>query len=597
MPALSDLLNNLSSFQYYKGYGNFTQKSIPYGNDRPGGGDSGQPYITRNIGQTWNVAHDGTMPIGVIGTAERTLADVQRIGKFFLDAPNGPIFLAKQVGLQLSNPKLEQPKNASVPSTGISGLPERIKQDVGPTRVYNLGVNTLAQIGTVAFGEHFDRHGLSPNMDEKDKYFSIVKENNQDPMNSAVNFDAGNRLVRYTANLLDSRQLTIDSYKGGPGSVYGIGDTTINRYTDTIGNSAPTQVPINNFTPLKMVDLVKIGRDGIFINSSGNDNETAFNVKQQDFRELKNNLYKAGLPQTDYATQNIGRRIGRGNPGAPGIDRSDYSVSLPGTQDTINQLSLFYAASPPGTDSSIFDLNSGKVVNAPQVRDIIKFRIEAIDNDNPAYSVWMVFRATITDFNDNTDATWESYKYNGRGENFFIYDGANCNYSFGFTIAAQSRDEMKPLYQKLNYLKSNLHPDYNGANKMRGPLIKLTIGDYIYRQPGLISSLNISIPNESYWEIALNEPEGGKDATMHEVPMVLKVTMNFIPIYDFLPRKGASTPFISVNGRKSPSDPLSPPAPNNWLADSGILNNNDGTPRYTPMQDKIGSVRKKIKNV
>jgi len=143
MPALTDLLNNLSSFKYYKGYGNFTQKSIPFGNDRPGGGSSGQPYITRKIGQTWDIANDGTMPIGIIGTTERSVADVERIGKFFINAPNGPIFIAKQVGLQLSNPKLEQPKNASIPSTGLSGLPDRIKQDVGSTRVYNLGVNTL----------------------------------------------------------------------------------------------------------------------------------------------------------------------------------------------------------------------------------------------------------------------------------------------------------------------------------------------------------------------------------------------------------------------------------------------------------------------
>jgi hypothetical protein len=596
MPALTDLLNNLSSFKYYKGYGNFTQKSIPFGNDRPGGGSSGQPYITRKIGQTWDIANDGTMPIGIIGTTERSVADVERIGKFFINAPNGPIFIAKQVGLQLSNPKLEQPKNASIPSTGLSGLPDRIKQDVGSTRVYNLGVNTLAQVGTVAFGNHFDRHGLSPNMDENDKYYRIVSVNNQDSSNSKINSDAGNRLVRYTANLLDSGQTTIDSYKGGPGSVYGIGNTTIYRSVDTIGNNSPTQTPINNFTPLKISDLAKIGRDGIFINSAGNDNQTTFDVTKQDFRELKNTLYRAGLPQSDYTTQNLSTRIGRGNPGRSGLDRSDYSVSLPGTQDTINQLSLFYSSMPPGTDSNIFDLNSGKVVNAPQVRDIIKFRIEAIDNDNPAFSVWMVFRATITDFNDNTDAMLESYKYSGRGENFYIYDGASSNFSFAFTIAAQSRDEMKPLYQKLNYLKSNLHPDYNGANKMRGPLIKLTIGDYIYRQPGWISSLNISIPNEAYWEIALNEPEGGKDANMHEVPMVLKVSMNFIPIYDFLPRKGASTPFISVNGRKSPSDPLSPPAPNNWLADSGITKNNDGTSRYTSLQDKISAARKKVLN-
>lgn len=79
------------------------------------------------------------------------------------------------------------------------------------------------------------------------------------------------------------------------------------------------------------------------------------------------------------------------------------------------------------------------------------------------------------------DARWNECSYVGRGESFYTYDGFRNVVSFEFTIAAMSRMEMKPLYQKLNYLRSKLWPDYK-ANKMRGNLVQLTIGDYIKLQ-------------------------------------------------------------------------------------------------------------------
>lgn len=596
MPSLKDLLNVVPNFDYYSGGpGNFAEKNIPFGDDQPGGGSSGQPYIVKQEGFQWSPSNfdDGTVRLGIVGATTRTAADVLRIGKFLTDVPRGPLFIAKQVGLQLSNPKLEGLFNAPKTPAGdtllsqVTSLPTRIAETIGTTRTYNLGLNTLAQVGISAFGGHAYRHGLTPDMDDSQKYLSITQVNNIDKSNGTVSINSANRLVRYTANLSDSGQLTIDSYQGGPQSVFGIGTTTIQRSVDTIGNSSVTQVPINGFTPIKISDLAKIGRDGILVTSGGTD----FNTKTQDFRALKNTLYNAGLPSTDYPTLNIGTRISRGNPGAPGQDRSNYSNSLLGTQDLINKLSLFYASAPPGTDSQIIDLNSGEVVNAPQVRDIIKFRIEAIDNDNPAYSVWMVFRAFISEFHDSHTQTLDSHTYTGRGEDFYTSEKTNRQISFNFKIVAQSRDEMKPLYQKLNYLISCLYPDYNTSNKMRGSLIKLTVGDYIYRQPAWISSLDIGIPQEANWEIALQEPNNGVDADMHEVPMLLDVSITVIPIHDFLPRKGASTPFISVNGRKSPSDPLSPPAPNNWLADSPVTKGSDGNLKYTPLSDKVSAAR------
>ena len=55
--ALVELVTNLENFYYYqsKGYvgglGNFSAKSLPYGQDQPAGGWSGQPYIKVPIPQ------------------------------------------------------------------------------------------------------------------------------------------------------------------------------------------------------------------------------------------------------------------------------------------------------------------------------------------------------------------------------------------------------------------------------------------------------------------------------------------------------------------------------------------------------------------
>jgi hypothetical protein len=94
------------------------------------------------------------------------------------------------------------------------------------------------------------------------------------------------------------------------------------------------------------------------------------------------------------------------------------------------------------------------------------------------------------------------------------------------------------MYKKLNYLASTLAPDYNNAGFMRGNLVRLTLGGYLYEQPGFISSLTYTIPQESTWEIAI-DAKGGADSTVKELPHMIQVTgLSFTPIHTFLPQKG-----------------------------------------------------------
>ena len=125
--------------------------------------------------------------------------------------------------------------------------------------------------------------------------------------------------------------------------------------------------------------------------------------------------------------------------------------------------------------------------------DLIKFKFESIEYDGRAITPF-IFRAFITSLSDSHTAEWSPLKYVGRGENFYNYQGFTRGLSFGFKIAAQDETEMKMLYRKLNFMISQLYPDYNNSGFMRSPLINLTIGDYIVRQPGFLASVTVTVP-------------------------------------------------------------------------------------------------------
>ena len=213
-------------------------KSLKYGKDRPGGGDSGQPYQKVDINKVDSGFNrfrmtnfdDGLVRGGVVGAVNASIVDTLRIGKFLKDFPKGPLFITKQVGLQLTNPIIEHktnfPTNKPTREQGlfnnignfISNIANRILNAVGPTRIYNLGINTLAQIPVNAFGQHIQRHGFTPRRNDDNLYFKVVQYNNN---------EGNNRLTNLRSILGNTRN--INTYLGGPSSIYGIGTTIIQR--------------------------------------------------------------------------------------------------------------------------------------------------------------------------------------------------------------------------------------------------------------------------------------------------------------------------------------------------------------------------------
>jgi hypothetical protein len=91
------------------------------------------------------------------------------------------------------------------------------------------------------------------------------------------------------------------------------------------------------------------------------------------------------------------------------------------------------------------------------------------------------------------------------------------------------------MYQKLNYLASSLTPNYSSQGFMRGNIAQLTIGGYFYEQPGIITNLTYTMPDDASWEIGIND-QGNSDSTVKELCHMMDVSMTFKPIHKFLPQ-------------------------------------------------------------
>ena len=510
-------------------------KSLKYGSDQPGGGSSGLPYIqTRmppinlimlpgpgNTNPIFRPTSTGNSDFPIrggnidfrIGTQTFTISskvDKERIKKFMKDPKRGTIFLNKQIGLNLSNPKIETGNSFQVvPGSNI--IPGLIEN----TRIYNNGINTLTQVGVQGTGTHLPRHGIFP-LDFASKYYKdivgaqsllnsteVVKINrllilqNLKLSTSATSTNLGN-INQINKLGISLNRNTLFKYLGGPGSVYGIGSTTIKRVDDT--SQAAT----------KFVGQQSMTYDNIMAQSLNKVDKSG--KKSKDIQDYKDSNKKIDTREQKYNLTEI------------------YSLNMKDSADKMNTLKsfIFDNTSTPW-ESATTIVNEGR-------KDIIKFVFEAIENtaDNNSWAIF--FRAYLSGLSDSHQASINSFKYQGRGEDFYTYQGVTRNISFSFKIAVESEKELQPLYTKLNHLVSQVYPDYSQKyGIMRAPIIRLTIGDYLYRVSGMLDNVNITIDDNTPWDINLNQD--GTTANRRELPQIINVQCSFKPIQDFLPRR------------------------------------------------------------
>lgn len=540
--------------------------SLRYGMDRPGGGDSGQPYIqspiegpnTSNIFDKTYETNRTSLDFPVRGGAISQLVggtysinsatvDRARIEQFFKDAPRGKAFIEKQTGLQLSNPRTQVQNTLQFVGLNIGNAYIPVTQTYNP-------LNTLLQVQVQGTGAHFNRQGAIPTIYEAPQttYEYIVRESNTADANRLTILQAlkltntggfglgtndiastGLELAAIERMGISTNRLQLFNYQGGPGSVYGIGTTIIKRAVDTTTVSQVYSKIALNYSQLAAQNTYL---------ASGN----PLTAQVQDFRTwLINDQGDTDVAFSDYAVYGQETRLKVGNPGTNTFRRVKYNDVIPTAIDEVNKLNPFYydaASVDPWTQAK----NDGGYPD-----DMIKFAFECMSNDDAGSATALIFRAFLDgNISDNHTGEFNSFKYLGRGETFRTYQGFDRTLSFGFKIYTQTRSEMRPLYKKLNHLISQIYPDYSAKyNIMRGNVVRLTIGDYLYRTPGFLENVNVTIDNTNTpWEIALNQYN---DDDVRQLPHMVTVSCTFKPIMDLLPRReNQDNPFVALIANK-----------------------------------------------
>jgi hypothetical protein len=522
-------------------------KTLKFGNDQPNGGSSNQPFITSNLQNSSNTpggrnpsnATIVNTPQGSIsisggndsrslfndwpvrgGTYPSNEIDYRRINAF-LKTSKGQQFIDKQKTLQFMNPKIE-----TAPSFLDAGTNSVIPGLIENTRVYS-EKNTLNQVSIQGSGFHLPRAGIPAFGIFQEFYANTVGLQNLGNSSTLNRLEllrkikiiglqnSGQSNINRIANIALAKKLGIAlnpfamfNYPGGPTSSDRQRNTIIGRYTDTTLVSSDTAMTYAQLAKQKPfqgnpVDFTKDFRSGI--------------------PAYKNNS-SGSLRWTQSKSQQF--RIGLQNPGAiqqgfPHGKPTDYTVRV--ASDELNMLM-------PKIQNNVL-INPWLEL---RYKDSIKLGFECLSNDDTKKSTALLFRALLTNgFTDNNTAVLNPLRYMGRGEEFFTYQGFTRDISFSFKIAALSRDELRPLYNKLNYLISQVYPDYSSnSGIMRAPIVKVTLGDYLYRVPGFLQSVNVTVDNSTSWEINLEE-----STDVQQLPHVLEVQISFKPIHDILPQR------------------------------------------------------------
>lgn len=304
--------------------------------------------------------------------------------------------------------------------------------------------------------------------------------------------------------------------------------------------------------------------------------EPEFTFEKKEDR-LRENNYGLGSPGALGHVKGLKKLINNINPLSKNKPLS-YEQQT-GNEDKVNSLPILQINQK--TEYQLFNADT---------KDFVPFRFDVLNHHLHPLDIGskktIIFRAFLNSISDDYSAAHNTYKYNGRGEEFYTYNKFNRKIQVSFKIAAQTRHEMKPIYQKLNFLVAQTAPNYSAEGRIRTPFHTITIGDWFQRIPGIITQVNLSWKQDYPWEIALDrkprplvnrgldggepsfqnkittfdetKPIEGKDKDMLILPHVLDVSLSFQPIHDFTPSNDISQPFIGINGNINTTNWIEP---------------------------------------
>ena len=491
----------------------FRQRSFGYGENAP--------LITKELPGVLeepnaltgaiNGVSDGFIRGGAILAAERAFTDTKRIGKFLLTG-EGLSFLAKEAAIQRTNPQ----------------------SLISPTNRTRTPLNLIAQIPLAFTGTHVRRDGLLDTVFESNFNYDYDRRGGKKYETEIREIlragEEGAYQTKTVTNISGVQQFNMANIAP---------EVTTETVKLTTQNPKTLLALYNNFQISPGLSLIKEYSGGA---------DSVFGIGNTQIKKYED----VGRPDEDYIQQQInkgkekirgGSMYKMGDPDRNPSPDGTYTYNSP-TVDQINVADIFSRENLIANE------------DAESLKDLIKFKIALIDTQEPLNDEVLLFRAHIEGVNDSFTGNWNSYQYNGRPENFYVYNGFDRDISFNFKVAPQSLIELKYLYKKLNYLVGSTAPEYVNR-RMRGRYVRLTIGDWIYELPGFFPSIGLSWDSSFPWEL---NPDN--DDLLSQHPQVLNVACNFKPIHDFAPESKKDSPFIIRREKQTitPSWP-NPPLP------------------------------------
>lgn len=143
--------------------------------------------------------------------------------------------------------------------------------------------------------------------------------------------------------------------------------------------------------------------------------------------------------------------------------------------------------------------------------DRIKFKIGSVK-----------LLATLSGLTDATTPSWSDIKGVGSGFSFYGYDKWEREISFKFRLYAESQEDVKNIWEKANFIKQYTLPQSQKNLGVFGKIISLQIGDLINEEHGFLTQCEISVLDESPWEIT----DGLQKPFVFDINVTYKVVKN-----------------------------------------------------------------------
>jgi hypothetical protein len=574
-------------------------KSLKFGNDKPGSGTGPEPIIQTPINDNNKVGIEKSIK-------DTAVENKNRISRLLTSTPRGINFVNKQQGLQASNARLELSNAPILPTINIQGsgfinalnaganLVNSANASYNNTSIaqtnrstqltkYNAG-NTLTQVGA-DIGDHFDRFGLTPYIEDRLKYINIANANNSEKENRLTklytklkvgtlsdeksSIDILKRKLRNTIQgaALFTNSLTaisnvfggssflnrlnnkvnnisriaspfldpvIDRYIGGPGSKFGVGATNIRRfdYTNNLDKSnlldSIRDNKVKNITYRPIEQLT--GASDKYNNFSEILGQIVINPPtpapinspiDSTYQKLYNQINNA--KSVSYSGSVIFVNGKTVEYGYKTITENKKNLSIYSFQR--NSATYDYIKNESGRLDGAYDRNDGEIMT-------VVFQL--LDPFSSVNLHRILFPAYMNGFKVSSDATWNPISYIGRSEDLYVYTKFKRTVSFNLQIPCFNPVELRERHRALGALESSLAGKYNN-NKLGGIVTQLYVGNYLRGEPGIINNLSYDIPNESSWDI--------DEQLAHNI----NLSINFTVIHKDLPTYDKNGGFFKRN--------------------------------------------------